>query len=386
MSRAFAARDPAYDGAFFVGVRTTGIFCKPSCPSRPLPQNTEFLPSARHCLEAGYRPCLRCRPLVSGAETPAWARELMERVEAAPETRFTARDLRRWGVTPERARRWFLAHHGMTFATWCRRLRLAHAFTVIRRGASLDDAVFESGYASHSGFREAVQRLFGVPPGRLQRHPVRDPLVVDLYPSPLGPLLLAAIHEGLVVLDFLDRRALADHLRALARTTHRAIVPGTHPHLRATRLALDAYFQGAPFDPNLPLAPCGTAFQLRVWTELRRIPHGETMSYAELARRIGRPGAHRAVARANASNRLCLALPCHRVVGKDGQLTGYGGGLWRKRGLLELERRGPSAPSPAAPFTPVSAATPAPEAAGSSRSYPNAARKRSTGAKISTRR
>ncbi len=357
MARAFARRDASYDGVFFVAVRTTGIFCRPSCPSRPLPANVDYLVTARACLEAGYRPCLRCRPLASGEETPAWARTLMDRLERAPESKLSARDLRELGVTPERARRWFRDRHGMTFAAWCRHLRLAHAFVRLRAGSRLDDTVFDAGYASHSGFREGIRRLFGSAPGRLRRGPTPDPLVVTQYASPIGPLLLAAHDEGLVVLDFLDRRALPEHLRTLAARTRRSVVPGDHRHLVAARAALDAYFRGRPFDTTLPLAPCGTPFQVRVWTELRRIPPGTTISYSALAQRLGRPGAHRAVARANAVNRLCLAYPCHRVVGRDGELTGYGGGLWRKRWLLDFERRG--AGTDAASLAGASGAAPA---------------------------
>ena len=224
MARAFARRDPSYDGWFYVAVRTTGIFCRPSCPSRPKRENVEFLTSARACLEAGYRPCLRCQPLLEPG-TPDWAKSLMQRVESHPDTRLTGRDLRALGVSAERARRWFQAHQGMTFAAWCRRVRLAHAFQRLRQGARVDDAVFDAGYQSHSGFREGIRRLFGEAPGRLgrRRSGPQDPLVVTRVPSPLGPLLLGAHDGGLVVLDFLDRGALPSHLRTWTERTGRPV-------------------------------------------------------------------------------------------------------------------------------------------------------------------
>src|SRR5947209_12562009 len=158
MLRACRDKNTDYDGVFFVAVKTTGIFCRPSCPSRPNPENVEFFGSIKECLFAGYRPCKRCHPLETNGAPPAWASNLMSRAESAPDTRLKADDLRALGVTPERARRWFKQNYGMSFAAWCRGHRLAGAFSQIRNGAKLDDAVFDSGFESHSGFRDAFNR------------------------------------------------------------------------------------------------------------------------------------------------------------------------------------------------------------------------------------
>ena len=338
MARAFSEKDESYDGVFFVAVRTTGIFCRPSCPTRPRLGNVEFHPSIRECLFAGYRPCLRCRPLETNGAPPAWAGELIARVAAAPETRIGAEELRALGVSPERARRWFKQHHGMSFAAWCRGFRLASAFTQIRQGSSLDDVTFGSGFESHSGFRDAFARTFGQAPGRSRRTGSR--IVTGMIESPLGPLLAAAGDEGVCFLEFTDRRMLERNLDTLRRRFGCAIIPGEHRLLGQLRKELALYFQGKLREFTSPIVPRGTPFQERVWSELRRIPCGETISYDELARRIGQPTAQRAVARANGMNRICILTPCHRVIGKDGTLTGYGGGLWRKRLLLELEKSG----------------------------------------------
>jgi AraC family transcriptional regulator, regulatory protein of adaptative response / methylated-DNA-[protein]-cysteine methyltransferase len=338
MEHAFARKDAGYDGVFYVAVKTTGIFCRPSCPSRPKLDNVEFFLSVRECLFAGYRPCKRCHPLEANGKPPEWAQELISRVESAPDARLKAADLRALGITPERARRWFQQHYGMSFTGWCRGNRLAGAFMRIRQGAALDDAILDSGFESHSGFREAFTRVFGEAPSRSRENGER--VVVTMLETPLGPVLSGATDKGINLLEYTDRRMLEHNLKAMRRLFGCAVVPGQHPLLERLLEELNEYFQSSRQEFTLPLAPRGTPFQDKVWQELRRIPYGQTISYDELARRVGQPTAQRAVARANGMNRVAILIPCHRVIGKDGSLTGYGGGLWRKRLLLELERTG----------------------------------------------
>jgi AraC family transcriptional regulator of adaptative response/methylated-DNA-[protein]-cysteine methyltransferase len=226
----------------------------------------------------------------------------------------------------------------MSFAAWCRGSRLAGAFMRIRQGATLDDAILGSGFQSHSGFREAFSRVFGEAPGRSREN--GDRVVITMLETPLGPMLAGATDQGINFLEYTDRRMLEHNLKAMRRRFGCAIIPGQHPLLERLRLELSEYFQGERQEFTLPLASRGTPFQDRVWQELRRIPYGQTISYDELARRVGQRTAQRAVARANGMNYVAILIPCHRVIGKDGSLTGYGGGLWRKRLLLELERTG----------------------------------------------
>jgi AraC family transcriptional regulator of adaptative response/methylated-DNA-[protein]-cysteine methyltransferase len=348
MERAFASKDVEFDGVFYVAVRTTGIFCRPSCPSRPLPENTEFLGSIPECLNAGYRPCKRCHPLEAGGKPPEWVAALMAKVEAAPGTVPSAADLATLNVTPERARRWFQQHYGMSFVAWCRGQRLAHAFTRLKEGGSVDDATFDAAYESHSGFRDAFARTFGNAPGRARSDSELKPVVLDLFESPVGPLLAGANEDGVCLLEFSDRRMLPRNLKTLQKQFGTAVVPGKNRWLDQVRSELGEYFAGTLKNFEVPLVARGTEFQKKVWDELLRIPHGTTLSYDELAIRIGQPTAQRAVARANGMNRICILIPCHRVIGKDGGLTGYGGGVWRKRLLIELERSGrmPGASSP----------------------------------------
>ena len=339
MVAAWRRRDAGYDGVFFFAVRTTGIFCRPSCPSQPKRENLEFFPNAGAAVRAGYRPCKRCRPELANGTPPEWVAALMARVAAAPEAAVSARDLRALGVPPEKARRWFQKYHGMTFAAWCRGLRLSRAFTQIWRGEPMDDVILGHGFESHSGFRSAFTRAFGQSP---RRAVAGDGLRVALLDTPLGPLLAAVSDLAVCQLEFADRRGLEKSYAEMRRRFARPVVPGDNAVLKQLRAELAEYFRGARRQFTVPVELHGTEFQQRVWAELQRIPFGQTASYETIAHRVGRPTAVRAVARANATNRLYLLVPCHRVIGKEGSLTGYGGGVWRKRLLLDLERKGPS--------------------------------------------
>src|SRR5262245_32074264 len=186
MERAYLVSDASYDGVFFLGVRTTGIFCRPSCPARkPKPENVEFFAQPKDALGAGYRPCLRCRPL-EDEQAPEWAKTLLARLERAPGTRWRDDDLRTLGLEPARVRRYFAGRYGMTFQAYCRALRLGRAFDRLRAGASVDDAVFDVGYESHSGFRDAFARTFGQPPGRSEDTRRVNVMWLD---TPLGPMI-----------------------------------------------------------------------------------------------------------------------------------------------------------------------------------------------------
>lgn len=337
MTNAWRRRDASYDGVFFFGVRTTGIFCRPSCPSRPKREHLEFFGSGGEAMRAGYRPCKRCQPELANGRPPEWIAKLMARAAESPGAKIPARDLRSLGFQPERARRWFQKHHGMTFAAWCRGLRLSNAFAQIRSGQPMDDVVFGHGFESHSGFRTAFTRAFGQAPGKFRGG---DCLRVALLDTPLGPMLAAANEDGVCQLEFADRRGLERSYTEMRRRFTLPVVPGDNAVLQRLRQELQEYFSGVRREFTVPISLRGSNFQQQVRQELQRIPFGRTTSYETIAKRIGSPAAVRAVARANGTNRLYLLVPCHRVIAKDGALSGYGGGVWRKRLLIELERTG----------------------------------------------
>jgi len=335
MDAAFRGRDPSFDGLFYAAITTTGIFCRPSCPARkPLPENVVFFATAAEALFAGYRPCLRCRPLASDAD-PEWVSRLIARVEAEPGRRIRDGELRSEGLAPATVRRRFQARFGLTFQAYQRARRLSAAFEAIKSGGSLDDAVFDHGYESHSGFREAFARLFGEAPRKAVDG--GDFIRVAWIDSPLGPLVAGAVDGGICLLEFTDRRMLEAQAEALRSRFGLAAVPAAHPLLERLKLELGEYFAGKRKDFDLPISEPGSPFQERVWAALREIPCGETRSYGQLARAVGDPAAVRAVAQANGRNRIAILVPCHRVIGSDGGLGGYGGGAWRKRRLLEIE-------------------------------------------------
>lgn len=335
MERAVDHRDREYDGVFIVAVRTTGIFCLPSCPSRPArPENREFFARTEDAIFAGYRPCKRCRPLHASGTAPEWIEQLLDRVDANPGERIPDAEISAMGIEPARVRRYFQDRFGMTFQAYCRGRRLGGALASLRRGGRIDDAIFDHGYESHSGFRDAFAKLFGSPPGRADRsHCVR----VSLEETPLGPMIYGVTDDAVCLVEFASRRMLEKQIESVRRKFSAAVVPGTTDVLDSLRAQMLEYFAGTRTRFDLPLAAPGSAFQERVWRELRAIPYGETLSYEALASRVGIPGAVRAVGTANGANRIAIVIPCHRVVRKNGETGGYGGGRWRKVALLDLE-------------------------------------------------
>ncbi|MGO8694890.1 MAG: bifunctional transcriptional activator/DNA repair enzyme AdaA [Rectinemataceae bacterium] len=339
MEAAFKNRDASYDGLFYAAVTTTGIFCRPSCPARkPKPENVVFYVSASEALFAGYRPCERCRPLDSSADPP-WVADLLKRVESNPRERIRDAEIRSEGLDPATVRRRFQARFGLSFQAYQRARRLAAAFEAIKGGERIDDAVFDHGYESHSGFRDAFSRLFGAAPGAVARprEGSGDFVRMSWIDSPLGPLIAGATERGVCLLEFSDRRMLETQARILRSRLGLPVAPGTSPHIVQLETELAEYFAGKRKGFEVSIFEPGTTFQERVWQALRQIPFGETISYAALAQAIGEPKSVRAVANANGYNRIAIVVPCHRVIGADGGLGGYGGGIWRKQRLLELE-------------------------------------------------
>ncbi len=371
MYDALVKRDASFDGLFVVGVKTTGIFCRPSCPAKkPHERNVEFFPTVRDAMYAGYRACKRCRPLDAAGAAPDWATRLMERVEAKPDNRLADADLRDMEIDPATARRFFQSQFGMTFQGFQRAHRLGRALALIRAGESATAAALNTGFESSSGFRDAFTRLFGCPPSQADEVNCLTARWID---TPIGAMLAIADEAQLVLLEFVDRRALETEINWLRKHFRATIVPGKNAVLEQIEHEMAQYFGNqnsggtgvSPVESNgvhrrngfdedvchcstssalisnptftVPFPLEGTDFQTNVWRELLQIPHGETRSYSDIARAVGKPNAVRAVGTANGANRLAIVIPCHRVVRSDGSLCGYGGGRWRKEWLLDHE-------------------------------------------------
>lgn len=336
MTRATLSRDGSYDGLFYACVTSTRIFCRPSCPARkPHAGNIVFRASVRECLLDGYRPCKRCRPLNVNGAAPDGLERLLDRVEQTPCDRLTDADLRGLGMSPFRVRRYFKRHFGMTFQAYHRNRRMGLALEQLRHGADSLSVGFDAGFESASGFRDAFERVFGTTPGQCSQLTCIKTARLE---TPLGAVVAGANDDGVCLLEFADRRAFARQVASLCRRMRAVVVPGSHHHLDQLAVELNEYFDGHRRSFEVPLVTPGSTFQCRVWAALRAIPYGRSVTYLDLARAIGSNGSQRAVGRANGENRIAIVIPCHRVIRSDGSLCGYGGGVWRKRRLLDLEQ------------------------------------------------
>ena len=335
--QALLDRDDRYDGQAYVGVSTTGVFCRLTCPARkPKSENCTFYASVGECIEAGFRACKRCNPLRPMAESDPAISTLLAALDERPEYRWSQGDIERMGLDLSAVRRSFKRQFGMTFLEMARQRRLRDGFETLSDGGKVIEAQIDAGFDSASAFRDAFAKLLGRPPGSLD---IKALLLADWIATPLGDMITICSKSQLHLLEFVDRKALKSELAALAKSIKGDLgVAKTEPGAQI-RSELAAFFEGRSAEFTTPLALGGTPFSREVWAELRHIPPGITRSYSEIAQRIGRPSATRAVARANGANQIALVVPCHRVIGADGSLTGYGGGLWRKQQLLEIERQ-----------------------------------------------
>src|SRR4029078_12854013 len=285
MYRALVKHAASFEGIFYSGVRTTGIFCRPTCSAKkPARENVDFFATSSDALENGYRPCLRCHPLDPNARPPKLIERLRAEVERAPGGRLTDKELNALSIDPSTARRQFKRHYGMTFQAYHRARRMGLALREVRKGVRIDEAQDGSGFDSASGFREAFSKVFGQTPTAAAKS--RDCMFAERFDTPLGTMLGVAEDERLRLLEFADRRALETELRILRQRLKTNVVPGEHRYLEAARKQLTQYFTGKTLGFDLPLAPIGSDFQQRAWKILQTIPIAETRSYSWMAEQI----------------------------------------------------------------------------------------------------
>lgn len=334
--KAFIERDPSFEGVFIVGVKTTGIFCRPTCPAKPKPENVEFFTSPKEAMLEGYRPCKVCKPLEKLGNPPPSIKRLLTYMEENPSIKIKDTDLIVMGLEPNQVRRWFLKNYNLTFHAYQRMHRANHAFQRVRSEQRVTDVAYDSGYDSLSGFNTMFKNILGSSPAKS-----KDKRIVNVarIETDLGTMVAAATEKGVCMLDFADYKLLERELKQLAAAFDALLVLGDNPHLTTLKKQLEQYFKGERTDFDIPLDLVGTDFQKQVWLSLLQIPYGHTTTYAKQAALLGKPSAVRAVANANGKNKISIILPCHRVIGADGTLTGYGGGMWRKKKLLEFENQ-----------------------------------------------
>ena len=330
-------RDSSFEGIFFVGVRTTGIFCRPTCSAKkPARQNVDFFATPNEAVESGYRPCLRCHPMDPNGHPPKLIERLRTEVERAPGGRLTDKELAALAIDPSTARRQFKRHYGMTFQAYHRARRMGLALSQVRQGGRVDEARNGSGFESESGFREAFTKIFGEPPTNAKASAL---LLAERIDTPLGAMIAVADDKGLRLLEFIDRRATERELSTLAEAIANKCSPGKTSPSGSSRVRNWAIISQAKISNSMfHWRRLGRRFNCGLGKFCNLFPVGETRSYSWMAKRLGDENARRAVGRANGTNMICIIIPCHRVIRADGTLCGYGGGLWRKKWLLDHER------------------------------------------------
>jgi AraC family transcriptional regulator of adaptative response/methylated-DNA-[protein]-cysteine methyltransferase len=334
---AVLARTPC--DAFLYAVTTQGVYCRPGCPSRaPLRRNTRFFPDAAAAEAAGFRACRRCDPKGERAAIHAAAiRAACAMIEAAEGIPSLAALAARAGYARHHFLRLFRDVTGVTPRSYAESVRARRLATALAAGERVAEAVAGAGFGSESRVYEAPGRVLGMTPGAARRGGAGEVIRVAVAESALGPLMVGATARGVCFIGF-GEDAAALRGDVMARFPRASIVDAPEELAAAVRQVV-AYVAEPRAALDLPLDLRGTAFQRRVWEGLRAIPLGETRSYSGLAAELGMPAATRAVARACARNPASIAVPCHRVVGKDGDVTGYRWGVQRKRALLAGEAK-----------------------------------------------
>ncbi len=334
--QALVNRDPKYIGIFYVGVKTTSVFCIATCRARkPKKENVEFYKHFKDALQFGYRPCKICKPTENANKTPEQVDLAIKLVVKNPKEKISDDKLRSNNISPTIVRRWFKKNYGLTFHAYQRMYRINNAYKELKDGKKATDTAFEFGYESLSGFGHTYKKVMGKSPSKSKTNTI---ILINRVTTPLGPMFICATDKGICLLEFTDRKILEQEFEDLEKLLNAEILIGKNQHIKQAQRELTEYFNGERTTFEVPLHTPGTEFQNTAWKALESIAFGRTVCYQDHAKKIGKPRAVRAIASANGSNRISIIVPCHRVIGKDGSLTGYGGGIERKKWLLEFEK------------------------------------------------
>ena len=337
--KAVLSRNDRFDGAFVFAVGSTGIYCRPSCPARrPSKEHVAFFPGSIEAEESGFRPCQRCQPRDAGPSPKAkLVDHVCKYIEANLQGKLTLATLsHQVGLGPYHFQRTFKGVLGVSPRQYVEARRLARMKRFLRNGETVNNSLYNAGFSSRSRVYENVPGGFGVNPGEFRRGGEGLRIRYSIIDSPLGRLLVAATEKGVCGVCIGDSDAFVE--RSLAEDYPSAILYRSDEELKESTGAFMKYFDGEHFALNVPLDVKATAFQSRVWKIIQSIPFGKTTTYGKIAQELGEPEASRVVARACATNPVALVIPCHRVIGKDGNLRGYRWGKKRKQTLLKLEQ------------------------------------------------
>jgi AraC family transcriptional regulator, regulatory protein of adaptative response / methylated-DNA-[protein]-cysteine methyltransferase len=340
MWNAVTARSKADDGRFVFAVKTTKIYCRPSCPSRrPNRENVEFYDSPDQARDAGFRACARCHPDAERSNVDNMVANVRNFIEQNLDQTLTLEKLgTAVGASPYHLQRVFKAAVGLSPREYAEECRMKAVKKELAAGSAVTAALYDAGYSSSSRLYERSSRHLGMTPGAYAKAGKGEEINYTFVNSPLGLLLMAGTERGLCFLQF--GTSEKELLKRLEKEFSAARIERNEEALAAWMAALDEYFANRGDICRLPLDAGGTDFQTKVWRYLRQIPAGETRTYSEIAEALGKPTAVRAVARACASNKVALAIPCHRVIRQDGTMGGYRWGIDRKKRLLKDESIG----------------------------------------------
>ena len=328
-------RDPKYVGIFYVGVNTTSVFCISTCRARkPKKKNVSFYRTYKEALNNGFRPCKICCPTENANPTPEQVARAIQMVKDHPKEKISDERLREAQISPDLLRRWFKKNYGLTFHTFQRMYRINNAYKELKDGKTSTETAFDLGYESLSGFAYTYKKILGKSPSKSQAQNI---LLINRLTSPLGSMFVCATETGVCLLEFTDRKMLETEFKDLQKKLNAQILIGENQHSKQLKKELEEYFNGERTRFEVPLHTPGTDFQNQVWEALQKVPFGTTSTYQAQANKIDKPNSVRAVARANGANRIAIIIPCHRILAKNGDLTGYGGGLERKKWLIEFE-------------------------------------------------
>lgn len=335
--QALLQRNHSFVGIFFVGVKTTSVFCISTCRARkPKLENVEFYTSFKSALDNGYRPCKVCRPTQNANQAPEQVELALKLLKENPKTRITDHQLRKVNISPEILRRWFNKNHGMTFQAYQRMYKINRAYHALKNGKNATNTAFDTGYESLSGFGYTFKKLVGKAPSKSAD---KNIILINRLTTPLGPMLICASQKGICLLKFADVSSLENEVKALQNLLKANVISGENEHINQAKKELVEYFAGMRKSFDVALEILETDIQYSVWKWLREIAYGETITYGELAKKIAIPRGAKRIASASRKNPISIMVPCHRVTGKEDEMTGNDGNLERKKWLIYHERR-----------------------------------------------
>lgn len=335
--QALLDRNQRFVGIFYVGVKTTDVFCIATCRARkPKKENVVFYSTFKEALAHGYRPCKICKPTQNASEAPTQVEQAIQLVKDHPKEKISDMVLQKNDISPVIVRRWFNQHYRMTFHAYQRMYRMNVAFQELKKGQQTTQTAFSAGYESLSGFGYTYKKLLGRSPKNSQTQSI---ILIHRFTTPLGPMFVCATDQGICLLEFVEREILEKELEELQKLLSATIIAGENAHIQQVKREISEYFDGKRKTFEVTLHMPGTDFQRLVWQHLLTVPIGQKTTYQTIAQQIGKSKAVRAVGAANGRNRIAIIVPCHRVVGSDGKLRGYGGGIERKEWLLAHEKK-----------------------------------------------